>query len=297
MPVRIIDAAEAPGQVTRGHSIYHAMPEWPEALALLGRLTSGKTVEIMLSAESRKSVRCPHVEQQFAAQLRKHFRRNQLRLEAYARGKGIYIRHARQAAESGLILHKRRGRKPKAGMPLSTGTPVDAGQRACPYCGAAIQHSKAKTCPKRECQARWRREYAKKYYQGKLSKTAREKKTAGRRGRSKAADPETLSVSPDSFSHGELPADSEHSQPFDAVELKGMEPLTAMIHWARRHHDRLDPERATPFFALAGTFGISDWKLVEQKLVQMIEIGAAQRYFNSEHSGGVFSLRKRERAA
>lgn len=95
--------------------------------------------------------------------------------------------------------------------------------------------------------------------------------------------------------HVELPPGTEHGSGFSASDLKGMTPIEGMIHYGRTHGGRLDPKEAAIFFAMAMSFGVSSEALVEQKLRQLLTVGAAQKFFQ-QAVGGAFELRKRSAA-
>jgi len=249
MPVRIVPLSEVPQEVAKGFSAYRRMKEWPEALSLLPRLKVNDSVEIILSKESEGMVHCSKPSQQFAAQLRRHFRKAQLSYKAWARGGVIYLSHADRNGTAAL--------------------PRDGGK----FKAAEGKHYQV--LPEND---------------PRIQQTRHQKPQAPAPADRGPEDGGTESP------HVELPPGSEHGAWFTAGELRGMQPVEAMIHYARRHGDRLAPDKAAAFFAMAGSFGVSNEAAVESKLLELLTRGAAQKYFQPG-TRGVWALRKRGAAA
>src|SRR3990167_8403422 len=269
MPVEIVSLGEVPGQVAKGFSAYHQMSEWAEAVSLLSRLKREQTLRIMLSKESVKLVHAASPPQTFAAQFRKFLRREKLPYRAWVRGGMVYVAHAAENVAPGMPQRqsgakktlgiqtctgqcacgkpvRHRGRCTGGGFPKRQSVPP-ANRKTildglCPYCGAPVgPRAASPTCGKSECAKKYRNEYAKKLYHAKQ----KEKKTAPPAAARPRGGANRERVTFANAGHGEeglhtdLPADSEHGKPFTAGELRGMEPIEAMIHFARRHRNRL----------------------------------------------------------
>ena len=323
MPVEIVNLDEIPGQIAKGFSVYHRMSEWAEAVNLLPRIKKEQSLQIAISKESTKLVHCARPSQIFANNFRKYLRRSNRPFRAWARGGMVYIAHAVENVAAGMPQRqsgakktlgiqtctgqcacgkplRHRGRCSGGGFPKRQSVPpvnrktiMDDG--LCPYCVDPVgPRAASPTCGKSECAKKYRNEYAKKLYHAKQ----KEKKTAPPAAARPRDGANRERVTFANAGHGEevlhtdLPADSEHGKPFTAGELRGMEPIEAMIHFARRHGNRLEPEKAARFFAVAGTFGISNQEHVEDKLVALIRVGAAQKFFNPVQNGVAFELRE-----
>ena len=294
--VKFIPLADLPTRHAKGVSIYGAMPEWIAAQKLISGRSPDKAIEIELTAASIKNLKCKNPAQQFAKFVREQLRAQKINLSAYALQGKIYIAPPENVPNLGRppardadgvsigsavkALWEAKG-TPKMRFSPGEGTmrkkapktpqphphaKVQFKPKACPRCGQEFipRGPRAKFCEREDC--------------------AREKPTPP-----PPSIPALVAVAP-----GEVV--SAHGGSFAASELMGMKPVEAMIHWARRHNNTLNPREASPFFALAQTFGVSNEAAVESKLRQLLLSGAAQKFFEAR-PGGLFELRGRGVAA
>lgn len=295
--VKFIPLADLPTRHAKGFSIYREMPEWIDAQKHIARRATNNAIKIELSHQSIKGLKCKKPAQQFAKFVREELRAQKLNLSAYALKGKIYIAPPENVPNLGRPPARAAG--PPQGMPNVTrgyisepGKPTvrfspgegtlrkKAPKTPQPHPHAKVQF-KAKAC------ARCGQEFIPR---GPRSKFCEREDCAKEPTPPPPSIPAPVEVA--SFEYGGYPQGGS----FTASELMGMKPVEAMIHWARRHDKVLNPREASPFFALAQTFGVSNEAAVESKLRQLLLSGAAQRFFEA-HSGGLFELRGRGVAA